>query len=118
LTSLNLSLEKKLKQPSFKFFSSESGSLWQQLFDDYFDPHSIYLQACSEFPKYLEQYLDEKGETLDQLAGIVVSRKYPGVEDIVREGFLRSTQTLKLSKSIIPCYMVLNNFKFIPTIRT
>jgi hypothetical protein len=93
LLVLDLSLEAKGVNRRIKFFSSETGSFWQKSIDDSEDAHEIYLQCCSEFKNYLEKLLKDKGTTLDKLAGVEPSQRYPMVEAVVRDGFSRATQS-------------------------
>jgi hypothetical protein len=97
--SLELGLERKLVQPSFKLFCAESGSLWHVI-DYTLDINSIYLQACSRFPKYLEELLLRKKTTLDKLAGVSPASRYPDVEAIVQDGFSRAAQRRMESKDL------------------
>lgn len=86
--SLNAAVLKKRSHPPYKFFSQASGFLWQQV-DDTFDVNQVYLEVCASFPKLLEQLLVDKGQTLDQLAGVSVARRYPKVEALVRDALSR-----------------------------
>jgi hypothetical protein len=90
-SSLQLGLERKLVQPSFKLFCAESGSLWHVI-DDTLDINAIYLKACSSFPNYLEELLSRKKTTLDKLAGVSPASRYPDVEALVQDGFSRAAQ--------------------------
>jgi hypothetical protein len=78
----------KRSLPASKFFSEDTGFLWQTL-DDSFDVNKEHLEACSLFPKRFEKLLDDSGKTLDQLAGVAVLHRYPKVEAIVRDALSR-----------------------------
>jgi hypothetical protein len=86
--SLDGAVVKKRSLPASKFFTQDTGFLWQTL-DDSFDVNTVHLEACSLFPKRLEKLLDDSGKTLDQLAGVAVLHRCPKVEAIVRDALSR-----------------------------
>jgi hypothetical protein len=86
--SLDGAVVKKRSLPASKFFSQDTGFLWQTP-DDSFDVNKVHLELCSLFPKRLEKLLDDSGKTLDQLAGVAVSHRHPKVEAIVRDALSR-----------------------------
>jgi hypothetical protein len=86
--SLHGAVAKKRASPAIKFFSQDNGFMWQAL-DDSFDVNKVYLQVCSAFPARLEKLLLDSGKTLDQLAGVDVSHRYPKVEALVSDALAR-----------------------------
>jgi hypothetical protein len=86
--SIEFSCAKKKNNPKAKFFTHESGLAWRPTTnDDTFDVEAIYMKAGSEFKDLLEKLLKDTGKTLDQLAGVYPTRRYPDVEEVVRQGF-------------------------------
>ena len=85
--SITKTFEARTKEPLLRFFCKETGALWQSAVDDSFSAEEIYLKAGSEFKGLLQILLDESGKTLDQLAGVEISKRYPEVEEVVRAGF-------------------------------
>ena len=85
--TIKLTFEARLADNQLRFFCQSTGALWNSTIDDSFDAEAIILQASSEFKVLLEDLLRETGKTLDQLAGVEVSRRYPDVEEVVRAGF-------------------------------
>ena len=81
-------LLKKQANPGCKFFSQDTGFLWQTI-DDSFDVNKTYLKVCASFPKLLEKHLLDTGKTLDQLACVEVLHRYPKVEAVVRDALSR-----------------------------
>ena len=99
---LQLSLLEKGKEPQKQFFSNTNGLLWMQQIDEDFDPTPIYLDACSRFPQYLAERLEVENTTLDKLAGVMPATRYPEVEEMVRQGFLRAEKRFDNSDLLLP----------------
>jgi hypothetical protein len=87
--SVELGRSKKLHNARYLLFCPESDSAWQSIYDS-FDIDAIYLKACSDFPAYLQTFLSEKKCSLDKLAGVEPSQRYPKVEAIVEDAFTRA----------------------------
>ena len=86
-------LQVKLTSPTSWFFCAQSGAYWQEA-NKLFDAKQLYLQCCSKFPAYLEEFLAERNTTLDKLAGLKAPSIHQyGVEAMVEEAYTCSTQT-------------------------
>jgi hypothetical protein len=90
--SLDYALDLKRTNPRAHFFTIESGTAWHKItLDDSFNISDLYLRACSTFPDHLDELLKQQGTTLDKLARVEPSGRYPEVEAIVRDGFSRAS---------------------------
>jgi hypothetical protein len=84
--SLDYGLERKRTTPSSHLFCADTGKAWQKpRGNDDFDINAFYLKSCSQFPEYLRNLLQEKGTTLDKLAGVEPSSRHPEIEQVVRD---------------------------------
>jgi hypothetical protein len=84
--SLRFSLvQKSLGEPLHRFYTGKSGSAWARVASDIGDDEpddyrALSLQACSEFPAFLNERLKNAGMYLDELAGIGPLPSHPDIE--------------------------------------
>jgi hypothetical protein len=78
--SLDYALDLKRTNVRAHFYTTQSGSAWHQQIslDDSINISDLYLKACSSFPKILGDLLEQKGTTIDKLAGVEPAGRYPG----------------------------------------